>query len=128
MKTRLLLLALMLLMGAQTAVNAQELTVSDVQNSGCLSEVKPRMDGRKRTNDDYEEPEYGETQTIVLTKEGSSLKVQLFNVESNCCTLGFDVKSSTLGAANPSSPRRGSAFAAGPALRQGRVGPLPHLV
>ena len=84
----------MLLMGAQTAVNAQELTVSDVQNSGCLSEVKPSMDGRKRTNDDYEEPEYGETQTIVLTKEGSSLKVQLFNVESNCCTLGFDVKSS----------------------------------
>lgn len=34
MKKGLLFMVLMLLMGAQTTVNAQELTLSDVQNSG----------------------------------------------------------------------------------------------
>ena len=50
-------------------------TVSDVQNSGCLYGTRG------------EEPE--RQPTIVLTKEGSVLSVQLLNYESNCCTEDF---------------------------------------
>ena len=56
---------------------AQEPSVSDVEDSGCLSNA-PGDDG---------EP----VPTIVLTKEGDILAVQVLNYESNCFTSGFDV-------------------------------------
>ena len=55
-------------------------TVSDVQNSGCLNETRG------------DEPQ--RVPTIVLTKEGDVLSVQLLNYESNCCTEDFNVTSS----------------------------------
>ena len=71
-KTILLLLAMVLQMGAQIAVNAQELTVSDIQNSGCLGST--RADGQE---------------TIILTKEGDILEVQLFNYVADCAAYNF---------------------------------------
>ena len=55
-------------------------TVSDVQNSGCLN--KTRGD------------ESQSVPTIVLTKEGNILSVQLLNYEENCCAEDFNVTSS----------------------------------
>ena len=51
--------------------------VSDVQNSGCLNKT--------RGEDSQIVP------TIVLTKEDSTLSVQLLNYESNCGTTDFNV-------------------------------------
>ena len=51
--------------------------VSDVQNSGCLNKT--------RGEDSQRVP------TIILTKEGSTLSVQLLNYESNCGTTDFNV-------------------------------------
>lgn len=59
-----------------TPMLASAQTVSDVQNSGCLSET--------RGEEPQREP------TIVLTKEGSVLSVQLLNYEGNCCTDYFN--------------------------------------
>lgn len=73
----------MLLMGARIAAHAQELTVSDVQNSGCM---RDREYGRRRANAEGEP-----TRTIILTKEGDALHVQLLNCVENCSTSGFDV-------------------------------------
>ena len=56
-------------------------SVLDVQNSGCLNKT--------RGGDSQEE-----VQTIVLTKEGSTLSVQLLNYISNCCAEDFNVTSS----------------------------------
>ena len=56
------------------------LTVGDIQNSGCLWQ----------TRGEDAEP----VPTIVLTKEGSVLSVQLLNYESYCATKGFIVKNS----------------------------------
>lgn len=58
-------------------------TASDVQNSGCLSKT--------RGEEAQMEP------TIILTKEGSTLSVQLLNYESNCATQDFNVSSSING-------------------------------
>ena len=69
------LLFLFILMLSPMLASAQ--TVSDVQNSGCLNET--------RGEDSQGEP------TIVLTKEGSVLSVQLLNYESNCGTTDFRV-------------------------------------
>ena len=69
------LLFLFILMLSPILASAQ--TVSDVQNSGCLNET--------RGEDSQGEP------TIVLTKEGSVLSVQLLNYESNCGTTDFSV-------------------------------------
>ena len=69
------LLFLFILMLSPMLASAQ--TVSDVQNSGCLNET--------RGEDSQGEP------TIVLTKEGSVLSVQLLNYESNCGTTDFNV-------------------------------------
>ena len=71
------------LIGAQYNVNAQGLTVSDIQNSGCLSETR-----ENRAGDD---DEYEENRSIILTKEGNTLKVQLLNYIDNCGIWGFDV-------------------------------------
>ena len=54
-----------------------DLTVDDIQNSGCLRE----------TRGEESEP----LPTIVLTKEGSVLSVQLLNYESACGTADFKV-------------------------------------
>lgn len=62
---------------------AQEPSVSDVEDSGCLSHA-PGDDGEL-------------VPTIVLTKEGDILSVQVLNYESNCGTRGFDVTSSLSG-------------------------------
>ena len=67
----LILTLLPMLASAQTAL--------DVQNSGCLSETRG------------EEPQ--RVPTIILTKEGSTLSVQLLNYESNCATQDFNVSS-----------------------------------
>ena len=65
---------------ASVTMLAQEgLTVSDVQNSGCLSETR----GEKT------QP----APTIVLQKDGSILTVEILNYVSNCFTSYFNVKS-----------------------------------
>ena len=83
MKRGLIYMVLMLLMGARIAAHAQELTVSDIQNSGCM---RDREYGRRRANAEGEP-----TRTIILTKEGDALHVQLLNCVENCSTSGFDV-------------------------------------
>ncbi len=83
MKRGLIYMILMLLMGARIAAHAQELTVSDIQNSGCM---RDREYGRRRANAEGEP-----TRTIILTKEGDALHVQLLNCVENCSTSGFDV-------------------------------------
>lgn len=60
------------------------LAVEDIQNSGCLSRAR---------GEEYVEP----IPTIVLTKEGSILSVQVLNYESNCETADFKVTSSVSG-------------------------------
>ena len=75
------LLSLFILMLLPMLANAQ--TASDVQNSGCLSKT--------RGEETQWEP------TIILTKEGSTLSVQLLNYESNCATQDFNVSSSING-------------------------------
>ena len=75
MKKHLFLFILMLL-----PMLASAQTVSDVQNSGCLNATRG------------DEPQ--RVPTIILTKEGSTLSVQLLNYESNCCTEDFNVTSS----------------------------------
>ena len=64
-KAILLLSALMLLTTAQNVVKAQDLTLSDVQNSGCLRDSEY---GRRRANAEGEP-----TRTIILLKEGNIL-------------------------------------------------------
>ena len=83
MKRYLFLMLFLFLIGAQYNVNAQGLTVSDIQNSGCLSETR-----ETRAGDD---DEYEENRSIILTKEGNTLKVQLLNYIDNCGIWGFDV-------------------------------------
>ena len=79
-KAILLLSALMLLTTAQNVVKAQDLTLSDVQNSGCLRDSEY---GRRRAN------ETEERRTMILLKEGNILTVQLFNFEATCETEDF---------------------------------------
>ena len=74
MKKHLFLFILMLL-----PILASAQTVSDVQNSGCISEKR------------------ADVTTIVLTKEGSTLSVQLLNYEENCCTEDFNATYSISG-------------------------------
>lgn len=75
----LMLLLLLMLTAALNIAMAQELKVSDIKNSGCLNDTRG------------EETET--VPTIILTKEGSELSVQLLNYESNCGTTGFNVTS-----------------------------------
>ena len=79
MRRTLLFIACVL---ASVTMLAQEgLPVEDLQNSGCLARTR---------GEEYVEP----TPTIVLTKEGSILSVQILNYESQCATAGFNVKNS----------------------------------
>ena len=81
MKRALLFIACVL---ASLTMSAQEgLIVGDIQNSGCLAKARG----------DAPEP----LPTIVLTKEGSVLSVQLLNYESNCATTDFNVTSAVSG-------------------------------
>ena len=74
MKKTLLLLALILLIGAQTAADAQELTVSDIEF----------------IDEGYNDEEYDEEYPmIILTKEGSVLNVQLLHYSAHPDTEEF---------------------------------------
>ena len=64
-------------------------TVSDVQNSGCMRETRSAASQW--------------VPTIVLTKEGSTLSVQLLNYVSNCCTDNFNVTSNISGSSDGGS-------------------------
>ncbi len=64
-----------------TMLAQEQLAVEDLQNSGCLWKTR---------GEEYAEP----VPTIVLTKENSILSVQVLNYESNCATVGFNVKNS----------------------------------
>ncbi len=75
------ILSLLILTLLPMLANAQ--TASNVQNSGCLSKT--------RGEEPQREP------TMILTKEGSTLSVQLLNYESNCATQDFNVSSSING-------------------------------
>ena len=66
-----------------TMLAQEDLTVEDVQNSGCL----------RQTRGDAAEP----IPTIVLQKEGNILSVQLLNYGSNCGTVDFNVTSTVSG-------------------------------
>lgn len=79
MKRGLIYMVLMLLMGARIAAHAQELTVSDIQNSGCMRSTRARANENEKR------------QTIIMTKEGDILSVQLLGFVANCAIGGFDV-------------------------------------
>ena len=66
-------------------LEAQNLTLSDIQNSGC------QRGNQRRANEEEE------TRTIILEKEGDILSVQLQGFISNCVTEGFDVTPSISG-------------------------------
>ncbi|MBO7578765.1 MAG: leucine-rich repeat protein [Prevotella sp.] len=75
MKRTLLFIAFVL---TSLTMSAQgDLTVGDIQNSGCLNKTQEEK-----------------IPTIVLTKEGSVLSVQLLNYESYTATTDFNVTSS----------------------------------
>ena len=80
---RLFTFVVMALMAVGT--NAQELNVSDKQNSGCL--------GMTRSSEDEPMP-IERIPTIILQKEGNILSVELQNYTSNCATSDFNVNSS----------------------------------
>ncbi|MBR6893408.1 MAG: DUF3244 domain-containing protein [Bacteroidaceae bacterium] len=77
-------LVILLLMICPVLASAQ--TVSNVQNSGCLSETRGAESQR--------------VPTIILTKEGSTLSVQLVDYESDCCTEDFNVTFSIASGSN----------------------------
>ena len=76
-------LVVMALMAVGT--NAQELTVSDKHNSGCL---------RMTRGGEGDEMPIEQIPTIILQKEGNILSVELQNYTSNCATSDFYVNSS----------------------------------
>ena len=85
MKRGLIYMVLMLLMGARIAAHAQGLTASDVQNSGCMRSTRARANENEKR------------QTIIMTKEGDILSVQLLGFVANCAIGGFDVAPSISG-------------------------------
>lgn len=85
MKTKVLPHALLMFLAmAMNAMDAQsqKLTVSNTQNSGCLSKAAAYNYGENKP-----------ISTIILEKEGNILSVQLLNYESNCFTFDFSVSS-----------------------------------
>ena len=65
--------------GTGIAVNAQDLSVSDIQNSDCQRGTRARANENETRR------------TIILTKEGTILTVQILGFVSNCATEGFDI-------------------------------------
>ena len=61
-------------------VQGQDLTVSDINCSGCLNETR---------NSEASQ----DTKSIVLKKEGSTLQMELHRYGSNCGTTGFQISS-----------------------------------
>ena len=92
MKKNIFRLALMLSMFVQSVINAQEITVSNIQDSGCQGEPRANVRGK-----------YGGRETIILTKEGTILTVQLLNYEAECGIEDFDVRPS-MGGGSDGSP------------------------
>ncbi len=76
MKTKKDLLLIILLLMSAVSVEAQEMVVAETQNSGCLANT------RSGEESDYD---YGKPPTIVLTKEGDILTVEVLNLWENCC-------------------------------------------
>ena len=76
MKTKRDLLFIALLLMSAVSVEAQEMVVAETQNSGCLANT------RSGEESDYD---YGKPPTIVLTKEGDILTVEVLNLWENCC-------------------------------------------
>ena len=68
-----------LLFGVKTIKAQEELSTSEPISSGCLMQSRGA--------------EESTLPTIILTKEGDILSVQLLNYVSNCGTTGFDVTS-----------------------------------
>ena len=64
-------------------------TVSDVQNSGCTARARGAAGE-------------GPVPTIMLTKEGNILSVEVLNYEANCCTDNFHVTSNINGGSDGS--------------------------
>ena len=85
MRRVFLLFVLTFLTATRSVVGAQEeeLTVADKENSGCLSNTRGARSEL--------------LPTIVLTKEGSILSVQVLNYSSNCGTVDFSVTSAVSG-------------------------------
>ena len=81
---RITLFFIVCVLASLTMSSQDVMTIEDVENSGCMSMVR----GEK-----YVAP----IPTIVLTKEGSVLSVQLLNYESNCGTTDFNVTSTVSG-------------------------------
>ena len=82
MKKITLALIAVLLFGVKTIkAQEQELTDTEPISSGCLS-LSRSVGG-----------ETPSLPTIILTKEGSILSVDILNYESTCSTTGFDMKS-----------------------------------
>ena len=83
---RLLSVLLLILTTSLNVVEAQgqELPISDTQKSGCMAYVR----GTEGWNEDVPTP------TIILTKEGCILSVEVQNFICNCATFDFTVKSS----------------------------------
>jgi len=79
MKRNLFFILVALLPVVASADETQDVTVSDVQKSGC------QRGSRLRANENETK------RTIVLTKEGTVLTVQILGFVSNCATEGFDI-------------------------------------
>ena len=84
MKILLFLFTLMLF-----PILASAQTVSDVQNSGCTARARGAAGE-------------GPVPTIMLTKEGNILSVEVLNYEANCCTDNFHVTSNINGGSDGS--------------------------
>ena len=78
------IILLFLLCFVQICVYANELTLSDVQNSGCMRGT------RARANEDEK------SRTIILTKEGNILTVQLLGYEATCNIEDFIITPSVI--------------------------------
>ncbi len=78
-KCTLFVLMLLFLFTKQNVLNAQtrSLSVSNIQNSGCIN--KSRAANSKNV------------QTIILNKEGDSIRVEIYNYVCNCGTRDFQI-------------------------------------
>lgn len=74
----ILFVLLLFLIATPNTTDAQELTVSNIQNSGCVSKTR----GTEIRN----------YQSVVLKKNGNDLLMELYNYYGNCGTRDFDIK------------------------------------
>ena len=78
------IILLFLLCFVQICVYAQELTLSDAQNSGCMHGTRARANENEKSR------------TIILTKEGNILTVQLLGYEATCDIEDFIITPSVI--------------------------------